>query len=73
MKLTNTQRLKAINKLLETDTAFEADCYRLGKGQNKDALLFADLLMDVYRVVHPAFGGCSHEGWDEETLNLIKK
>jgi len=72
MALTAEQRLRAISKIIESDMGFEADTYSLRKNKDKDAQLFADMIMEVYMIVHPHFG-CKHNDWDDNTYKLSEE
>ena len=69
-EITAEERLKAISILVESDEGFEADTYSMRKDKDPEAKMFAELIMKVYRVVHPHYG-CSHHNWDRDTKKLL--
>ena len=65
-------RLKLINIILSSDIAFEAGVYYMKKKKDKDAEMFAELIMDIYQVAHPS-RECPHTDWDRESLKKLKQ
>ena len=76
-KITDRQLLKLISKLVESDAGFESDCAILDKIQGRKIsereIILAELVGDIYRIIHPRFADCPHSGWEAETRMLIKK
>ncbi|MDP2654932.1 MAG: hypothetical protein Q8Q08_13000 [Candidatus Omnitrophota bacterium] len=72
--MTHEERLRLVNDLLNGDTAFDADCVELdlihGKPVTKREKAFADLIMRLYKLVHPAFSSCGHPNWEADNANL---
>ena len=75
--MTPKQRLQLIDKLVNSDIAFEADCIkmniRLGKKVNKQTQEFAELIMNIYKITHPCFSTCGHPTWERETFKQFAK
>jgi len=72
--LSNTTRLELIDYLLDGDVAGQADYLaadmEFGRPTTEREKDFAKLIMQIYRIVHPAFGNCVHEDWDQESKDL---
>ena len=71
-KLTAQQRLKVIDHLTSSDTAFDAGSILLDKNATEKEKSFGKLITDIYTTVHPHFG-CKHRDWDLKTEKLLKK
>ena len=70
LNMNDRERLQIAEELLNTDTAFEADCLTLDiinkRPTTPREVEFAKLIMRLYRLVHPRFGSCIHENWENE-------
>ena len=67
--MTDRQRLKLISSIVESDDGFEADMTTLDKKATKEEKLFSNMLIEIYRIVHPRFSKCIHPDWEEKTEN----
>jgi hypothetical protein len=69
-KISPIQRLKAAHILLNTDTAFDADCINNGVQSVKkgDTKRFTKLIIDLYKVIHPEFCNTHNDDFTREIL-----
>lgn len=71
----DTQLLKVVSHLVESDAGFESDCVKLdeinGREVSSRERILADLVSRIYRIVHPRFSTCSHPDWEKEVNNLL--
>jgi len=69
--------LKLIASIVESDAGFESDCVKLdvlqGLQISEREKGLAELVSQIFRIVHPLFSECSHKDWEEETEKLIKE
>ena len=70
--MTDEQRLKLINYIMGGEVANEADELFLDKKATKREQRFAELIMQIYRIIHPRFSPCKHSDWEGESKELLK-
>lgn len=77
MKLTKAQALEVVNSLVSSDAGFESDCVQMDVAQGREVSArektLADLVGDIYMVVHPMFSVCTHSDWEEKTREMYEK
>ena len=68
--------LRLISAMVEGDAGFESDCVlldvHLKRDVSKREKILAELVSEIYRVVHPLFSTCKHPDWEKETAEKIK-
>lgn len=61
-RLSDTELLRAVSDLVESDAGFESDCVQLdfinGRKVSQREKTLADLVSEIYQVVHPRFSKC---------------
>lgn len=74
--LTPLERLQAALNRIQSDDAFEADCVHVdvaqGRKVSRRERVLADVVSDLYRILHPYNSNCSHRDWDKGTLYSLK-
>lgn len=69
--MNHEKALKKVYKLIESDAAFEASAIQadigMGKSVTEREKVLADLVGEIYKIVHPLFSKCKHPDWEEET------
>lgn len=75
--MTPEQRLRLVDDLIHSDTGFLADCLALDIAQGRYVTVkekeFAELIMDLYTLVHPAFSGCEHPDWEAANEKMLEE
>jgi hypothetical protein len=68
MKLTHEARLQLANLWLSGDVAADAETVAAGikPASDDDAMAFAGLLGNLYRLIHPGVSSCPHDNWEAE-------
>ena len=69
--ITAIDRLNAIRELLNSDTAYSADCEAHGMGKTEPKEM-AELISAIYKIAHPS-EDCPHEDWDADTAKFLMK
>jgi len=76
-KITDKQLLELIAHLVESDAGFESDCVlldqALGRKLSEREVILAELVGEIYKIVHPRFSDCGHYNWEKNTERLIKE
>ncbi len=66
-KCRNRDALLRINEILSSDQAFDADIVSTdvvsGRETTATERRLADVVHEIYRIVHPLFSDCQHEDW----------
>ena len=75
--MNDTDRLKLVRHLIDSDVAYDADCLSLdvmqGRPVTEREKSFAELITRIYTAVHPGSGCLNpHEAWEKENVEDLK-